>query len=162
MKLLVYLAFSVAFMPSVAQATTQRTDQVIIDGERHYLIGEPLTQFLTESDKYATLAPYFDNVICSGSHRRHIAVWRIEGNKLQLEKVLANPCEHVPKEVPIAEIFPEREAPVVANWFTGRLVVPIETANVKPGYFGNYQLFLTLTVEKGIVLRREESKVRPK
>jgi hypothetical protein len=163
MKLLATFTVFAASLPNLTYATAQIPDQIIVDGKPHALFTEPLTRYLVESGRHSKLKPYLTGM-CSGSWRGFAAEWRVQTDQLELVKVLANPCDKEPKEVPLLELFPEQASPIVASWFSGRLVVPLgeQTQYVHMGYESKYERYLVLYVERGVIVRREESTERPK
>lgn len=109
--------------PSLARATAQIPDEIVIDGESRILFTEPFLQYLSES-VHAKFKPYLNWPPCTASWRGFRAFWRVEDAKLLLIKLLANPCDRHPTEIPLITFFPDHSGPVPATWYSGKLVVP--------------------------------------
>lgn len=163
MKLLATFTVFAASLPNLAYATAQIPDQIIVDGKLHDLFTQPLTRYLVESGKQSKLNPYLTDT-CSASWRGFAAEWRVRAERLELMKVLANPCDREPKQVPLLELFPKQASPIVAIWFSGKLVVPLgeQLQDVHLGYDSKYERYLILYVKRGVIVRRQESTERPK
>jgi hypothetical protein len=149
-----------AFSPSLVSATTQIPDEIVIDGKTRALISEPepFVRYLKDSGQHAKLQPYLNGSICSASWRGFRAYWRIEDARLLLIKLLANPCDRQPKEVPLTVFFPDDSAPVFAGWFSGELLVPLGS-RLRDLYL--FEHYLLITVERGLVINRREFRGRP-
>ena len=78
--------------------------------------------------------------------------------KLLLVKLLANPCDRQPKDVPLTVFFPDQSGPVLAKWFSGEFLVSLGRRLQDLYLFEHY---LLITVERGIVINRRESRERP-
>jgi len=105
-------------------ATAQIPDEILVDGERQLLFSEPFSGFLAESGQAAKLAAFQGKGSCTASLRGYAALWAIKNEALVLSKLVANPCNDRPTEVPISAFFPGTAGPVQAKWFSGTLVVP--------------------------------------
>jgi hypothetical protein len=162
MKLLSYLAIFVALLPGMAHSTVQLPDQFMIGSERYSLLTEPLYPYLTKEGKYALLVRHFNDTRCTASWRRYVAQWRIHEERLVLEHVFANPC-NLPKEVPLDELFPGQDRPIVATWYSGLLVVLLrkQTQGGGIGLVSKDDRYLTMIVLNGAIVSREESAKRP-
>ena len=139
----------------------QIPDEIVIDGTTRALLTEPepFVRYLKDSGQHAKLKPYMDGSLCSASWRGFRAYWTIADAKLLLVKLLANPCSRQqPKDVPLTVFFPDHSGPVLAEWFSGELLVPLGRRLWDLYLFEHY---LLITVERGIVINRRESRERP-
>jgi hypothetical protein len=154
------LMLLMAFTPSLVSATAQIPDEIVIDGNTRALLTEPepFVRYLDDSGQRAKLQPYLNGGICSASWRGFRAHWQIADAKLLLVKLLANPCDPQPKEVPLTVFFPNHSGPVLAGWFSGELLVPLGRRLQDLYLFEHY---LLIRVERGIVINRRESRERP-
>jgi hypothetical protein len=154
------LMFLLAFTPSLVSATVQIPDEIVIDGNTRALLTEPepFERYLNDSGQHAKLQPYLNGAMCSASWRGFRAYWKIADAKLLLVKLLANPCDRQPKEVPLTVFFPDHSGPVLAGWFSGGLLVSLGR-RLQDSYL--FERYLLITVERGIVINRRESRERP-
>ena len=151
-------------VPILAHGTAQYPDQLRINSEDVAVFSEPLSQYLDQRpDVRAKLRPYINEYACSASWRGHTAVWEIQNSRLNLLKILANPCEEKPKEVPLNILFPKTDGQVFAAWFTGQLLVPRgkQLKYVHMGYASEYERYLLISVKNGLVVKQEETTKRP-
>ncbi len=160
MRATLVLMLLMAFTPSLVSATVQIPDEIVVDGTTRALLTEPepFVRYLKDSGQHAKLQPYLNGAICSASWRGFRAYWKIADAKLLLVKLLANPCDRQPKEVPLTVFFPDHSGPVLARWFSGELLVPLGRRLQDLYLFEHY---LLITVERGIVINRRESRERP-
>jgi hypothetical protein len=141
---LVVLGFLV---PQVALATTQSSDILYLDGQKHALE----TLALEEYYGLGNPRPKF-RAPNTATWRGYIATWEIDRGVFYLKAIRAWTDRG---EVGLATLFPGQKGPVPATWFTGKLKVPqgkiIKVAVPQPIY-GQY---LMITVEKGRVVSQE-------
>jgi hypothetical protein len=133
--------------PKAALGTTQISDIIYLNGEKHSLDSLPLEQYYGSANS----RPQF-RAPNTATWRGYLATWEIDGGVLYLQAIRA----WTPKgEVGLEDLFPGRKAPVAATWFTGKLTVPqgklIKPAVPRP----LYEKYLMITVEKGRVVSQE-------
>lgn len=146
-----------------AGATEQFADQITIDGKTHALFALPFSDYVLQDDRlndgaFQKLHAYIHER-CTASVLGYRAFWRIEADELRLVRLVANPCQSPPDEVPLRIFFPNAKGPVSATWYSGKLVVPAGNvvSRVPFGYGANYDKYLVLTVDKGRVTKRVET-----
>jgi hypothetical protein len=134
-------------IPGLAWTTTQFSDILFLDGQKHFLDSLPLEQY------YGSENPRPDfRWPNTATWRGYIATWEIINNVLYLKSIRAWTSQG---EVGLAVLFPGRKGPVPATWFTGQLKVP-HGKILKPGVPQPlYEQYLILTVEKGRVIKRD-------
>jgi len=98
----------------------------------------------------------FFNSNCSANWRGHKAFWRIEDARLLLIKVVTDACSDVPKEFPIEKLFPGKSTPLLASWYSGKLVVGIGKPHRSRALRAQYDRYLVITVANGVVLGSTE------
>ncbi|HZX31305.1 MAG TPA: hypothetical protein VFF03_08150 [Rhodocyclaceae bacterium] len=144
-----------------ALATAQAPEVLVMDGKEETLFSEPLEQFIEHPENTMTFLSIVPRGRCSYLRRGYRATWEIVNNRLSLRK-LKKGCGGQ-EEVSLSSLFPGRDSPVSAEWYSGRLIVPqgnmIEYVHL--GYFSKYESYLLLHVEKGLVIRREVTTVHP-
>lgn len=141
-------------LPALAFATAQAPDRLRIDGEDHALNTNPLDAHLAS---IGWTVP--EGVIVSSANwRGHIAYWEIAGDRLVLTDVTImvsgdGPQGYVLKSL-MAELFPSTQGPVVADWYSGALIVPEGeiTDYVHMGYESTYERYRLLRVAAGKVV----------
>jgi hypothetical protein len=134
-------------VPEAALATTQFSDILYLNGQKHSLDSLPLeTYYGPGNPRPKFRAPN------TATWRGYIATWEIDRGVLYLKAIRAWTDRG---EVGLPDLFPGRKGPVAATWFTGKLKVPqgkiIKVAVPHPIY-GKY---LMITVEKGRVVSQE-------
>jgi hypothetical protein len=134
-------------IPGLAWTTTQFPDILFLDGQKHFLDSLPLEQYYGPDNPRPDFR--WPN---TATWRGYIATWEIQRDVLYLKAVRAWTSQG---EVGLAALFPGRQGPVPATWFTGQLKVP-HGKILKPGVpHPLYEQYLILTVEKGRVIKRD-------
>ncbi|MFC1824837.1 hypothetical protein ACFL9T_19180 [Thermodesulfobacteriota bacterium] len=131
-----------------AFATAQFGDRLIYKGETVSIFSNPLESFFNEKNPRPNR---LFRASCSACWRGYVATWKIEDETLYLIKLVQGTCGSDAKEIQISRVFPERNAPVKATWFTGTLRVPRgkRLSYVHMGYGSIFEKDLYLTFEKG-------------
>ena len=134
-------------VPKTALATTQVSDILYLNGQKHSLDSLPLEQYYSpENPRPKFRAPN------TATWRGYIATWEIDRGILYLKAIRAWTYQG---EVRLEELFPGQKGPVAATWFTGKLRVPqgkiLKTAVPHP----IYERYLMITVAKGKVISQE-------
>lgn len=137
-----------------AFATAQFPDVLVYKGEKLPIYSNPLESFFNEQNPRPRDLFRFS---CTAVWRGYVASWKVEDGYLYLTRVVAGTCSKDAPEIPIARIFPGKEAPVRADWFSGTLRIPQgkKLRYVHMGYGSVYEKDLFLTIEKGKVVREE-------
>ena len=134
-------------VPKTALATTQFSDILYLNGQKHALDSLPLEQYYSPKNP----RPKF-RAPNTATWRGYIATWEIDRGILYLKAIRAWTYQG---EVRLEELFPGQKGPVAATWFTGKLRVPqgkiLKTAVPHP----IYERYLMITVAKGKVISQE-------
>jgi len=136
---------------TIAAATAQAPDKIVLNGKEYSLNTNPLSPYLQEMKWKAPE----EAVISSANWRAYIATWEITDNKLILKdvtiRVQSGERDTVKKSI-LREIFPSDET-VVATWFSGALIIPDgeRTQYVHMGYGSMYSHYQIARVSKGNV-----------
>jgi len=134
-------------VPQAALATTQLSEVIYLDGQKHWLHNLPLEQYFgPQNPRPKFRAPH------TACWRGYIGIWEIKGGVLYLKDIQAWTQQG---EAGLEALFPGQQGPVAATWFTGKLIVP--QGKVLKGYvpYPIYEKYLMITVEKGRVVRQE-------
>jgi hypothetical protein len=125
--------------------TAQACDSILIEGKEHRLYCEPLESFWHEYNPKPSFIP--SNTAC---WRGYIASWKIEGHKLYLTEI-----ETENENLKMDKVFPDRQAPVFADWYSGKLRIPQGEMlqYVHMFYQSKFESDLFLLVDNGIILR---------
>jgi hypothetical protein len=108
------LALAALLISSPAVKATEQEEDVIHQGARiAYLLERPLNLHLLT----LTPIPKFDRARTS-NWKGYTATWEIRDSKLYL---IAFEASADGQSVPITKLFPKRELPIFADWFTGTL-----------------------------------------
>jgi hypothetical protein len=140
-------------LPKAVLATAQAPDHLIYEGETHALFSNPLEEYFNENN----VRPkdiFSEGCISSACWRGYVALWEIKGKYLYLLKI--EPCCEG-GEIPISKIFPGRDAPIKATWFSGELRIPQgkELSYVHMGYGSVYEKDLILTIKNGRLIKKK-------
>jgi len=141
---LVVLGFLV---PGAALGTTQCSDILYLDDQKHSLDSLPLEPYYGPGNP----RPKF-RAPNTATWRGYIATWEIDRGVLYLKAIQAWTDRG---EVGLPALFPGQKGPVAATWFTGKLKVP-QGKILKPAVpLPIYEKYLMITVEKGRVVNQE-------
>ena len=134
-------------VPEAALATTQCSEILYLNGQKHSLDSLPLEPYYGPGNP----RPKF-RAPNTATWRGYIATWEIDRGVLYLKDIRAWTDQG---QVGLPALFPGRKGPVAATWFTGRLKVPQGKA-IKPAVpHPIYGKYLMITVEKGRVVNQE-------
>lgn len=144
-------------------ATGQIADELLIGGKRELLHTLPLTTELEDKSRQQILLKYSSGGRCTASWRGYSATWELQRNQLLLRNIHANPCDPAPVEIPLGEMFPDRATPIIATWFTGKLIVPQGKVKkrVHMGFESQFERYLIVDVQAGKVLSRKLTNKKP-
>jgi hypothetical protein len=148
MRILTMALAALAFLiPGMALATTQIPEAIIIEGQKHPLYTNPLESYYGKDNPQPPFkAPN------TATWRGYVGTWEIGRDTLYLKSIKA--WTHG-GEVGLEALFPGRQGPVPATWFTGELRVPLGKV-VKPAVPQPlHEKYLVITVEKGLVIKQE-------
>lgn len=149
------LVIAVALLfPGAAVATAQAPDRIRIGGEDRALHTNPLDGQLARLG----WSPPEDAVITSANWRGYIANWEVRDEWLVLTDVTirlpgAERGDDARKSI-LAELFPSAREGVVADWYSGALIVPDGDLvhYVHMGYGSTYERYQVLRIESGRVV----------
>ncbi len=113
-----------ASLSTVANATEQTPERILIDGESAYVYATlPLSAFELEHPQWVEAIR--DSVRSTALYRGYQGTWEVSDGKLWLRKIEIDADDGVTREVRdvMREVFPGQDT-VVASWYTGTLVVP--------------------------------------
>jgi hypothetical protein len=145
--LLVTLVVLGLLAPQAALATTQVSEVIIIEGQKHSLSSLPLEQYY----KAGRSRPQFRSPN-TANRRGYLGIWEINQGRLYLKGIRAWIGK---EEVGPEALFPGQKAPIPATWFTGKLRVP-QGKVLRVGVpYPIHEKDLIITVEKGRVVRQE-------
>lgn len=145
-------------LPGLAAATAQIPDAIDVDGRMLKLHTNPLTPLLQARG----WVPPADAARSSSNWRGHMARWQLDDDQLVLSDVTIfvrdtgeGPRNGRKRRSIKAELFPGQDR-VVANWYTGTLVMPDGemTRYVHMGYASTYSHYQLVRVQQGQVVAR--------
>lgn len=128
--------------------TAQRGERLIYENEYYSMASEPLAPYLASLKEPIEFRSPSTNV-----WRGYIGTWKIENKKLFLVSLQAFILDSA--EVGIEYVFPG-EPVVFANWFTGKLRVPIGDClyYTHQGFESIFEFDLILKIEKGYMVSK--------
>jgi hypothetical protein len=134
----------------------QLPDKILYEGELLGLYSNPLEQFWTNAKKNK---PQF--ISTSECNRGYIAGWEIRNNKLLLKEIEGNYVRNFiffrkPAKYSLKRLFPRsKNKPVSANWFSGKLRVPIGsmTRYHHSGYDSRFEKEFIISIHEGEVVK---------
>ncbi len=131
-----------------AVATEQEEDVIRSGGKTAHLLERPLDLHL----QTLSPRPRFDPPR-SSNWKGYDADWEIRDSKLYLVSFEALTNR---KAVPISELFPKRELPIFADWFTGTLHLLSTERERKPGGYPVFKHVTQMRVKNGVVSEKKE------
>jgi hypothetical protein len=141
--------------PGAVLATAQVPDEIVIDGKSYALHTNPLQSHLAA---VGWKVPE-DAGISSANWRGYVAFWEVVQNRLVLRDVIVRIAgrKHDQTRSILASLFPEVEVPIVADWYTGALVIPDGrlTQYVHMGYGSSYERYQVIRVRQGMVVEHQ-------
>jgi hypothetical protein len=159
-----FLVFAlIVFASARAWATAQIPEVIELEGKQKALFSEPLAPYFsthkTEIPKLERLAESG----CSAAWRGYQGVWLIRDDKFYLKSLFANPCHKSPDPIPLSTFFPGSKDPIHAEWYSGKLIVPLgkQIQYVHKGYESKYEQYLVILVTEGRVISREVTSKMP-
>lgn len=144
------LVLTMILVATVAYATAQFPDVIIIKGEQLSLLTNPLESYFgTGRERPAGMA----RKSCTAIWRGYVATWTVDEGRLMLVKLVEGTCERDAKEIPLETVFPGQKGPIPATWFTGTLRIAQGRLlkYVHMGYLSVYEKERLITVEAGRV-----------
>ncbi|AEQ98311.1 hypothetical protein [Xanthomonas oryzae] len=138
-----------------AHATDQRPDLIQIDGQQATLLAEPLAGPLDDPATWKRFVAHAGSALgsCSANWRGYRADWRLDGQRLLLDRGGLGTCNDAPPTLPMDVLFPGQASPVPAVWVGGELIVELPaTATTAAPAPATYVL---LRLRRGHVVSRE-------
>lgn len=136
--------------------TAQVPERIIIQGSPHTLYSQPLYRILASR---RTSFPDPESGRTTACYRRYVGTWELVGGYLYLVHMSA----HGEDEEPLSEatlrwmlrLIPAERLPVRADWFNGRLEIPMGRRLVYShhGYASRYERLRVVTCRGGMVVR---------
>lgn len=143
-----------------ATATAQFPEIIRIDGGKQVGITTlPLSPYLELPDNVERFQRYLkEGQGCTALWRNYVGSWEIKNKKLYLTKFEINACSTERKRaIPLDKLFPGKSQPVLADWYSGYLVIPQGkmTQYVHMGYESRYERYLVVHILKGNVAEQK-------
>lgn len=155
------LALSAALLASApAAATEQIPDVIAYHGQDRPLHGEPFGVLLDQPAHWQAFREAAGGLGgCTANWRGYRAWWALREGRLWLERMVYGACAG--DRAPAADLqvyFPGRSAPVVADWYSGTLVVPLDApgANAHMGYSTAYPRYALVDIRAGAISATRE------
>jgi hypothetical protein len=147
MSILCILFVTLLLLPAPVGATTQMAETIYVDGQKQWLHNLPLEQYFGPGRPRPNFTP--PHTAC---WRGYLGVWEIKNGMLYLKDLQAWVDG---RKVGLEAVFPGKQPPIPATWFSGTLTVPHGKV-VKPFVpYPIYEKALVIRVEKGRVVGRE-------
>lgn len=144
-----------------AAATGQIRDVIAYQGQPRPLHGEPLAPLLDQPAYWQVLRDAAGTALgsCSANWRGYRAWWALRDGHLWLERMVYGACagSRAP-EADLQAYFPGRATPLVADWYSGTLVVPLGApeGNAHMGYSTVYPRYALVEIDAGKVTASRE------
>jgi hypothetical protein len=134
----------------------QLPDKISFNGEELDLYSNPLEQFWTNTKKVRP--PFISSSECI---RGYVAGWEIRDNILLLKEIDGSYERKFiffrkPTKYSLRKLFPRsKNRPVRANWFSGKLRVPIGSMTMyeDSGYDSRFEKEYIITIHEGEVVK---------
>ena len=134
-----------------ARATEQTPDTLLYEGRKYPLAVEPLDGFLAaHPEQNQRIQQGTERIVSTDNWRGYLATWTLGDGRLQLLEVTIATGEMGPRRSILRDLFPAG-APYVADWFDGYLVLPDGKVLGDPLVGAEYDHYLIIRVEDGIV-----------
>ncbi len=149
------MLLSVLAWAGPAHATDQLPDLIQIDGQQATLLAEPLSSPLDDPATWKRFVAHAGSALgsCSANWRGYRADWRLDGQRLLLDRGVLGACNDAPPTLPMDVLFPGQASPVPAVWVDGELIVELPaTATTAAPAPATYVL---LRLRHGHVVSRE-------
>jgi len=148
-----HICILLILVPWFAIATAQQPDEIIINGTKLPLNTNPLDSVIAEKDWQIPK----EAEIWSSNWRGYVAQWEIIADKLVLNEagyLLKGYDYDDPHRKSIVGSLFKTEPPLVAEWYSGALIVPDGEmiSYVHMGYGSVYSHYQILRIKNGIVI----------
>ena len=132
---------------SPATPTDQIRDVIVVSGQQYRLPVSPLTSYLAGNPNRWPQG----EVSTTANWRGYVAKWAVVDGRLMLTDIRVNP-ESDRERSALKQVFPDG-GPIVADWFTGQLVLPDGREHLNTGspIRHEYDHYLVLRVRSGVV-----------
>lgn len=138
--------------------TVQVPERILLDGKPHHLFANPLYRLLA-SRRTEITAPEVWTTAC---HRQYVGTWKVADGQLWLAGLSTYGDEERPLSDAMRTWFlrlvPTDRFPVLAEWFNGRLRIPIGPCVVQgaTGWSSWFTRERVITCRQGRVVRDRE------
>ncbi|MCV2370053.1 hypothetical protein [Roseateles oligotrophus] len=152
------LVILLSFASATCFATAQIPDTLLFLGETAPIYSAPLLPIAKDKQYYSRIRPFLGEGTCSASWHGFRANWSIERDQLILLSIQSEPCSDSPKAIPLGAIFIGRTAPLIADWYTGRVILPRGEILKHDLFSGRhlYERYRVFQIERGLVVSNEE------
>ncbi len=162
------IRFLLHFLATVALSygTAQSPDILIFDGAKHSLFENPLESAFDEAENPKPRFFFDEGVQSTANWRGYVATWELTDGHLYLRKIEKSyPTETASgawqtesRLVPAERVFPGKDYPLKAEWYSGVLRVPQGALlrYVHMGYGSTYEREILLEIEKGRLIARRD------
>ncbi len=140
------------------QATLQQPDVIVIDDVSHALNTNPLEPYLATFPERPKGLEFTSTALWRG----YVATWVLKDGRLLLQALGAEHLEQKGKGIERRQVdlwsvvFPTQEPPVVADWYTGALIVPVGKVigYLRFGHGSISEQYFVVSIRKGIETER--------
>jgi len=144
--ILIVILFSVS-----AQATVQMPENLEVDAAYFQIYQEPLDSH----PLYEEITKKLAESLCTANYRGYEGWWQLSDGYLWLSGISENPCDDVPNELEIEDIFNTDEYRIKAIWFTGEIIVRISERTFFEGSRRTEYQAVVYSFVKGKLSQRE-------
>jgi len=146
-------------LATVSHATQQIPEEFLIDGARFELNIYPLETH----PNYKEINEEISSSMCSANWRGYKGTWTLEEGYLWLDWIVKDACSDNPEYLDLSNLFPGKDRPVKATWFTGNINIRISErkylSKEKNGYVGVEFEAVVHKFESGKLVSRTIEKV---
>ena len=158
-----------ALWPAAALATAQFPDRLRIDGTEQNLFAQPISQLFEQDPALEKRLARYKTRGCTAAWLGFLGTWEIRADRLYLVRLVANPCDDTPADIPLSRVVRSADSsffsrlfaadnhdPVFADWFSGELRVPQgeQIEYIHMGFESRYERYLVIRIERGVVVER--------
>ena len=115
------ISFLFIFISASVQATVQMPEVFEIDAVSFSIYQEPLESHPQRDEVVGKLT----ESLCTANYRGYQGWWELSEGFLWLIGISESPCDDLPKDIEIEELFSTEEHRIKASWYSGDIIIRI-------------------------------------
>ena len=115
------ISFLFIFLSASVQATVQMPEVFEVDAVSFSIYQEPLESHPQRDEVVGKLT----ESRCTANYRGYQGWWELSEGFLWLTGISESPCDDLPKDIEIEELFSTEEHRIKASWYSGDIIIRI-------------------------------------